>query len=100
MSIGLASTAWSIRSTWDYHLRLGAYAQWVQSLRPTADRLWNPPAIIRANLHKRYPIELAAQGVNVVPTADVREGDGRRLRTMADFKVRVHALAHGGSGLW
>jgi hypothetical protein len=63
-----------IRSTWDYHLKPGLYAQWVHSFLPTADRLWNPPTVV-ASLNKRYLIELAEDGVNVVPTAYVRVGD-------------------------
>src|SRR5262249_4756275 len=94
-----------IRSTWDCHLKPGLYAQWVQSFLPAADRLWNPPAVVLANLHKRYLIELAENGVNVVPTAYVRVGDGQRLRTILeshgwDEVVIKPAISASARGTW
>jgi hypothetical protein len=94
-----------IRSTWDYHLKASLYTQWVQSFLSTADRLWNPPAVVLANLHKRYLIELAKQGVNVVPTVYVRVGDGQPLRTIIerhgwDAVVIKPAISASARGTW
>ena len=64
-----------IRSTWDYQKTPDAFAGWLQSLddgRP----VFNPPAMMRANMSKRYLLDLAAQGAPlpltrwVTPDAD------------------------------
>jgi hypothetical protein len=57
-----------IRSTWDYHTRIDEFRAWIDRLDSGGAKLWNPPALLRWNTHKRYLIELAARGVNVVPT--------------------------------
>jgi hypothetical protein len=56
-----------IRSTWNYPHAPAAFADWVRRVSPAA-RIWNPPQVIRGNLHKGYLIELAAHGVPVAPT--------------------------------
>lgn len=71
--------AWSdfsttlIRSTWDYTDRLDEFLAWADATA-TQTRLLNPPAVVRWNTHKRYLVELAAQGVPVVPTRLVAVG--------------------------
>ena len=57
-----------IRSTWDYHLKLGAYEKWVRSFERAGTRLWNPPEAVLENMNKRYLTVLAGKGINVVPT--------------------------------
>src|SRR5574342_1175811 len=94
-----------IRSTWDYHLKAGVYAEWLRSFLPGADRLWNPPAVVLGNLNKRYLIELARRGVDVVPTAYVGAGDGQRLRALIERSgwnevVVKPAIAASGPGAW
>jgi len=56
-----------VRSTWDYHRRLDEFLAWVDMVA-SATVLANPPAMIRANVDKRYLVGLAADGVHVVPT--------------------------------
>lgn len=56
-----------VRSTWDYHRRLDEFLAWVDTVA-SATMLANPPAMIRANVDKRYLVGLAADGVDVVPT--------------------------------
>lgn len=56
-----------IRSTWDYQQTPGAFAEWLEALddgRP----VFNPPAIMRANMSKRYLLDLAAKGAPLPPT--------------------------------
>jgi glutathione synthase/RimK-type ligase-like ATP-grasp enzyme len=94
-----------IRSTWDYHLKPGLYAYWLESFLPDADRLWNPPAVVLGNLSKRYLVELAKSGVNVVPTAFVGGGGGQRLLTVIessgwDEVVVKPAISASGRGAW
>lgn len=57
-----------IRSAWDYHKRIEEFRAWVDRLDAAGASLWNPPALLRWNTHKRYLIDLAARGANVVPT--------------------------------
>lgn len=58
-----------IRSCWDYHLRPGAFLDWLGQLERDGISLWNPASVIRANVDKGYLVDLAAAGVPVVPTA-------------------------------
>jgi glutathione synthase/RimK-type ligase-like ATP-grasp enzyme len=62
-----------LRSTWNYHLRLGAFLAWAEE---TARRttLFNAPEVIRWNADKRYLLDLASRGFRVVPTEIVDRG--------------------------
>ncbi len=73
-----------IRSTWDYHVEPDAYARWVRSFLATPGKLWNPPTAVLGNLDKRYLIDLAGQGVSVVPTPHVPRGESRTLRDILE----------------
>ena len=55
-----------MRSPWDYSLRTVEFLAWLDSL--PADRVLNPPALIRWNFDKRYLLDLEAHGVCIVPT--------------------------------
>ncbi len=94
-----------IRSTWDYHLKPDAYQAWIRSFLPRPDQLWNPPAIVLANLSKRYLIELERKGVNVVPTAYIEAGDEQPLRGIMEHRgwdevVIKPAVSASGRGTW
>src|SRR6266705_6638294 len=73
-----------IRSTWDYHLRPARYEAWVLGFLPPPGRLWNPASVVLATFDKRYLIDLAGRGVDVVPTAYVPAGDGPALRAIVE----------------
>jgi glutathione synthase/RimK-type ligase-like ATP-grasp enzyme len=62
-----APIATVIRSTWNYSLALPAFLAWVDRAAAAAP-LVNPPEVVRANVDKRYLLDLAARGVPVVPT--------------------------------
>jgi O-ureido-D-serine cyclo-ligase len=62
-----------IRSTWDYTDRLPEFLTWSERVS-AATRLLNPAPVVRWNTHKRYLVELAAQGVAVVPTWVIEVG--------------------------
>ena len=62
-----------IRSTWNYALDLEAFLAWVDRASAAAP-LWNPATIVRANVRKRYLLELAARGVPVIATTLVEQG--------------------------
>lgn len=56
-----------IRTTWDYHLRLGEFMEWLDRVSARST-VWNSPALIRWNCDKRYLLELEAAGVPIVAT--------------------------------
>jgi glutathione synthase/RimK-type ligase-like ATP-grasp enzyme len=57
-----------LRSNWDYHFAPHAFVGWLDHWDPRGVRIWNPPALVRWNLTNRYLLDLAAAGVDVVPT--------------------------------
>jgi hypothetical protein len=61
-----------IRSTWDYHKRVDEFRAWID--RMDGLPLWNPPAVLRWNLHKSYLLDLQARGIEIVPTLFVAAG--------------------------
>lgn len=76
--------AWSqpiptvIRSTWDYIHHLEAFSSWVEQAQAVAP-LWNPMHVVLGNLHKRYLLQLEAQGVAVTPTVLLERGSNADL---------------------
>jgi len=77
-----------VRSTWDYHKRVDEFRAWIDRVGAAGARLWNPPALLRWNIHKRYLVDLAARGVNVVPTLLIPQG------SRAVMKPAVSATAY------
>lgn len=63
-----------IRSTWDYHAHLDQFLEWARAVAAVT-ALWNPPQLIEWNVDKRYLLELAANGIPIVPTQIVGAGD-------------------------
>jgi len=70
-----------IRSTWDYHLRIGEFRDWLTRVEGQT-RVVNPPGILRWNLNKRYLTELTNKGIRVVPTAFVGIGEAASLENI------------------
>lgn len=68
-----------IRSTWNYPDAPDAFIAWAERL---GSRLVNPPAIIRWNVHKGYLGQLAADGLDVVPTELVPRGSPLTLSSV------------------
>ncbi|HEX6088396.1 MAG TPA: hypothetical protein VF266_27945 [Thermoanaerobaculia bacterium] len=73
-----------IRSTWDYHQRVDEFRAWLDRMEGLP--LWNPPALLRRNIHKSYLLELQEQGIEIVPTIFMRRG--------VIVKPAVSATAH------
>ena len=63
-----------VRSTWDYVEKFEAFARWIDATARVT-RLLNDAPILRWNLHKRYLLELAARGVDIVPTTLLEAGN-------------------------
>jgi glutathione synthase/RimK-type ligase-like ATP-grasp enzyme len=57
-----------LRSTWNYHTSLGEFTAWIDRIESLGVPVWNPPAVLRWNATKTYLRELAARGVDIVPT--------------------------------
>jgi glutathione synthase/RimK-type ligase-like ATP-grasp enzyme len=62
-----------LRTTWDYQDKLPAFLQWIDRVARTT-RLWNPPAVVRWNVHKHYLRDLAGAGVPLAPTCWLARG--------------------------
>jgi hypothetical protein len=75
-----------VRSTWDYHLQPERFRDWLDA----RERLWNPPAVLRWNLDKRYLLDLEARGVAIVPTRLLKRGHDltEALREWPDAVVK------------
>ncbi len=91
-----------IRSAWDYHHKPDQYAEWLRSRAADGTKLWNPANLVLANLNKRYLVDLAKRGVDVIPSEYVSAGSGRQLRQVLEthgweevvVKPAVSAGAH------
>ncbi len=57
----------AVRSTWDYHARLGDFLAWAEHVERWS-HLANGADAFRWNTDKAYLLDLAATGVEVVPT--------------------------------
>lgn len=72
-----------MRSTWDYFQHYAAFSAWLEQLPvPTI----NPRPLLHWNSNKRHLLELAAQGVDIIPTTIVSGADLRQA--LADFAGR------------
>lgn len=76
-----------LRSTWDYIDRFDEFSRWLTDAS-AATRLINPTDVVRWNVHKGYLLELAAQGVPIVPTTLVRPGQQPQVPATGEFVVK------------
>ena len=53
-----------LRAAWDYSERIEEFLEWISRVR----HLLNPPDVVRWSTDKRYLLDLAADGVPIVPT--------------------------------
>jgi hypothetical protein len=81
-----------LRSTWDYHKRVDEFRAWLD--RMDALPLWNPPAVLRWNIHKSYLLDLQARGIAIVPTLFVPRGQDFIVKPAVSataFRTERHA---------
>ncbi|ODR81543.1 hypothetical protein BG842_04370 [Haladaptatus sp. W1] len=71
-----------VRSCWNYHIRPDAFREWTETVEEAGVTLLNPGEVVRWNMHKFYLRELAAEGVDILPTAWVERGSDGNLRTV------------------
>lgn len=62
------------RSCWDSHRKPRAFDALCQRLEQARAPVWNPPSVVRWNVHKGYLLELAARGIRVPRTHLIRAG--------------------------
>lgn len=84
-----------IRTTWDYFQRYDEFLQWLDRLPvPTI----NPRPLLRWNSDKRYLLELAGHGVDIVPARVAAAADlGQVLGVMSGQDVVVKPTVSGGA---
>jgi glutathione synthase/RimK-type ligase-like ATP-grasp enzyme len=63
-----------LRTTWNYHLVPALFTEWIERLEAANAPLWNPPAVLRWNMHKSYLLDLRAAGAAVPETIVVPKG--------------------------
>jgi glutathione synthase/RimK-type ligase-like ATP-grasp enzyme len=73
-----------IRSTWDYHYRIDEYKAWLARLEQKGIPLWNPPEIVKWNLDKKYLLELKDQGISIIPTLLIEQGQKHDLQSILE----------------
>ncbi|MFG0319698.1 MAG: RimK family alpha-L-glutamate ligase [Planctomycetota bacterium JB042] len=80
-----------VRSTWDYLDRRDEFLAWAER---TAERtsLWNRPATLRWNSHKRYLEDLSRRGVPILPTEFVERGADAVLRDVLEDRGWAEAV--------
>ncbi len=91
-----------IRSCWNYHLKIGAFKDWLYQLNQLKIPLANPYDVVVENTNKLYLQRLSKQGVNVVPTAWIKEVTSEKVLAImakrqwarAVLKPVVSASAH------
>jgi hypothetical protein len=73
-----------LRSTWNYHRQLPKFLQWLEILDQEKIRIWNPSDVVRANVSKKYLIDLQTAGISIVPTVFVAQNKKARLRSILE----------------
>ena len=91
-----------LRSNWDYHLEPDAFLAWLDRIEGAGVRLFNPPALVRWNVSKRYLLALTSAGVPTVattvldePTREALEASLGRHGGTVVLKPAIAASAHG-----
>jgi glutathione synthase/RimK-type ligase-like ATP-grasp enzyme len=74
-----AYSALVIRSCWDYHVRHDEFVQWLDELDRAGVPVFNPVALVRWNMDKRYLRELQQRGIAIPETQWLERGSTRSL---------------------
>ncbi len=57
-----------VRSTWDYHLHVQAFRDWIDRIDESPVKIWNPAGLLRMSIDKSYLVDLARAGFATVPS--------------------------------
>lgn len=91
-----------LRSTWDYHDRPGQYIGWLAQLERLGVGTLNPAPLVRWNMDKRYLVDLAGRGVDIVPSVSLECGAAVTLAEVAateGWEAIVYKPAISASGV-
>lgn len=72
------------RSTWDYFDRFAEFKKWLDQAKSVTQFI-NPQELVFWNVDKRYLIDLATKGVEIVPTHIVDQGTQQNLKAIAEY---------------
>lgn len=90
-----------LKSPWDYFDKIDAFYAWLDELERLDVRVLNPVEIVRWNADKRYLLDLQEQGVKVVPTVWLEQGDvfdpAQLFQAFGAEKVIVKPAVSGGA---
>jgi glutathione synthase/RimK-type ligase-like ATP-grasp enzyme len=64
-----------IRTIWNYYEQPDAFRAWLDVVEQAGVPLWNSAQIVRLNMEKTYLRDLAQQGVAIVPTVWLEQGE-------------------------
>jgi len=92
-----AHDALLVRSTWDYFERYTEFLQWYQRIEALRCPIANPLPLLVWNSDKRYLLELAAQGVAIIPTVHARGADLDAALAPMQGEVVVKPSVSGGA---
>lgn len=82
-----------IRSPWGFFFHTERFLAWLDRLERASVPLYNPAAVVRGNMSKRYLIDLERGGATIVPTEVV-------ARTVATDAGAQHARSVIGARGW
>ncbi|MFI5140378.1 MAG: RimK family alpha-L-glutamate ligase [Sphingobacteriales bacterium] len=78
-----------LKSPWGYHNHIERFEQWLDELTALNVKLLNPAATVKWNSDKHYLKDIAAAGLNVIPTIFLEKGGEPDLLPLFDqFKTK------------
>jgi glutathione synthase/RimK-type ligase-like ATP-grasp enzyme len=87
-----------IRTTWDYFQRHAEFMDWLTRIAELGVTIFNDIPLLRWNSDKAYLLELAAKGVEIIPTQIVA---GRELgRVVATMRGEIVIKPTVSGGAW
>ena len=90
-----------LKSPWDYFDKIDTFYAWLDKLERLNVRVLNPVEIVRWNADKRYLLDLQEQGVKVVPTVWLEQGDtfeaGQLFQQLGADKLIIKPAVSGGA---
>lgn len=92
-----AHDALLVRSTWDYFERYTEFLGWYQRIEALRCPIANPLPLLVWNSDKRYLLELAAQGVAIIPTVHARGSELDAALAPLQGEVVVKPSVSGGA---
>lgn len=87
-----------LRNPWDYFERPAAFTAWLEELRAQGVPLYNSATTALRNANKRYLLELAQQGLPVIPTAWLPQGEpfAQAIAALGADEVVIKPAISGG----